>query len=139
IVAPTMFFDVANRQTCSVRTPRTNVPLHALLTLNDDTYVEAARALAEHVLLGSPSTTRDRLQRAARRVLGRPFSEDEIGILRSALDRSMVHFRIQPDAADRWLAHGESPRATSLDPVDHAAWAVVCATILNLDEALTRE
>ncbi|MGE3308578.1 MAG: DUF1553 domain-containing protein, partial [Limisphaerales bacterium] len=61
IVAPTMFFDVANRQTCSVRAPRTNVPLHALLTLNDDTYVEAARALAEHVLLGSPSTTRDRL------------------------------------------------------------------------------
>ncbi len=139
IVGPTMFFDVASRQTCTVRTPRTNVPLHALLTLNDDTYVEAARALAERVLLGSPTTTRDRLQRAARRVIGRPFSEDEIGILRAAVDRSSAHFRARPDEAERWLAHGESPRAATLDAGEHAAWTVVCSTILNLDEALTRE
>ena len=48
-----MFFDVANRQTCTVKLARTNTPLHALVTLNDVTYVEAARALAQRVLLGS--------------------------------------------------------------------------------------
>ena len=47
IVGPTMFFDGANRQTCSVKTVITNTPLHALATLNDTTYVEAARALAQ--------------------------------------------------------------------------------------------
>ena len=52
IVGPTMFFDVAKRQTCSVRTVRTNTPLHALTTLNDITFVEIARALAQRVLEG---------------------------------------------------------------------------------------
>jgi len=51
IIGPTLFFDVANRQTCTVKTPRTNVPLHALLTLNDLGYVEAARVMAQQTLL----------------------------------------------------------------------------------------
>src|SRR5438876_7092077 len=51
IVGPTMFFDNASRQTCYVRAIRTNTPLHALTTLNDVQYVEAARALAQRVLL----------------------------------------------------------------------------------------
>ena len=50
IVGPPMFFDNASRQTCSVRTLRTNTPLHALATLNDVTYTEAARVMAERVL-----------------------------------------------------------------------------------------
>jgi hypothetical protein len=45
IVAPTMFFDAANRAVCTVKPLRTNTPLHALNTLNDPTFVEAARLL----------------------------------------------------------------------------------------------
>src|SRR4029078_3095794 len=56
IIAPTMFFDTASRQVCSVKQPRTNTPLHALATLNDITYVEAARALAERTLLNAPDS-----------------------------------------------------------------------------------
>src|SRR5204863_6214807 len=41
IVGPTMLFDTASRQTCTVKSARTNTPLHALATLNDSTYVEA--------------------------------------------------------------------------------------------------
>ncbi|MDB6152688.1 MAG: hypothetical protein JWL90_1141, partial [Chthoniobacteraceae bacterium] len=50
IVGPTLFFDVSSRQNCAVKTGRTNTPLHALVTLNDVTYVEASRALAERML-----------------------------------------------------------------------------------------
>ena len=50
IVGPTMFFDVSNRQGCTVRSGRTNTPLHALVTMNDVTFVEAARALAQQTL-----------------------------------------------------------------------------------------
>ncbi|MCA9062693.1 MAG: DUF1549 domain-containing protein, partial [Planctomycetaceae bacterium] len=58
IIAPTMFFDVASRQSCSVRAVRTNTPLHALLTLNETTYVECSRVLAEQ-LLTDPQLTDD--------------------------------------------------------------------------------
>ena len=46
-VGPANMFDASNRQTCRVRSATTSTPLHALTTLNDPTWVEAARALAE--------------------------------------------------------------------------------------------
>jgi len=50
IVGPTEFFDSAARQTCSVRPSRTNTPLHAFTTMNDPTFVEAGRELAQRIL-----------------------------------------------------------------------------------------
>ena len=143
IVGPTVFFDVASRQTCTVKTPRTNVPLHALLTLNDVTFVEAARALAGHVLTGpgleSGAGLEQRIQVAVRRVLGRSPDSTELGVLSAALTRHRSAFAADPGAARRLIAVGEFPVDPALDPVDLAAWTVLCGTLLNLDEALTKE
>ena len=138
IVAPTLFFDVASRQTCTVTTPRTNVPLHALLTLNDTTYLEAARTLAQRVLISEPDTPA-RLGHAFQRVLGRDPGSEEQAVLARALDRHRATYQADPAAAAALLATGESPRDATLDPAEHAAWTLVCTTILNLDEALTKE
>lgn len=139
IIAPTMFFDTASRQVCTVKQPRTNTPLHALATLNDTTYVEAARALAERVLRTSGTSPEERIEQAFRLVLARKPASAETKILRASLDRLRLEFTDNPDAARRLLGIGESPRDNHLDAGEHAAYTGVCSTILNLDEALTRE
>src|SRR5437773_7807934 len=84
IVGPTEFFDSAARQTCSVRPSRTNTPLHAFTTMNDPTFVEAARALAQRVMTTAGDSDRDRIALAYRLVLARRPSEQASTILLAA-------------------------------------------------------
>lgn len=139
IIAPTMFFDNASRQTCTVGVNRTNTPLHALQTLNDVTFVEASRALAETVL-GSPAKSdSDRIDQIMRRVLARSCSPAERQILLSGLQRTRLQFADHPAEAVQLLEMGDSPRNETLDAAEHAAWASLTLAILNLDETLNRE
>jgi len=137
-VSPANMFDSANRQTCSVRASLTSTPLHALTTLNDPTWVEAARALAERSMQAAPDLDA-RLTRAFRRVVAREPSADDLAALRRAHDRQRDVFAADPEAARAFLGVGASPRDDALDPVAHAALASTCLLILNLDEALSRE
>ena len=148
IVGPTSFFDVAARQVCTVKTPRTNTPLHALATLNDPTYVEAARALAEQAMheTATPSATStakttadERITAAFRRAVLRAPTADELRILTKTLNQLRAEFAADPSAADKLLKVGESPRDAKLDPIEHAALSSLCAMILNLDETLTKQ
>jgi len=137
IVGPTMFFDSANRQTCSVKTTTTNTPLHALVTLNDITYVEAARALAQ-LAMEKNGTDAERLTFAFRRILARKPTDAEAKVLIGALAKQRKLFTEDKDAARKLLKVGDSLRNEKLDAVDHAALAVVCLMMLNLDESLNK-
>jgi hypothetical protein len=139
IIAPTMFFDSASRQTCTVKQLRTNTPLHALATLNDVTYVEAARALAERILVSSATDTERRIELAFRSLLSRRPTYEEAAILRASFERLSRQYAADPDAAEKLLSQGESPRNRSLDAAQHAALTNLCLAILNLDETLTKE
>ena len=135
IVGPTMFFDTANRQACAVKTTRTNTPLHALTTLNDITFVEAARALAQRALEakeGAPGL-------AFRLVTGRKPTATEANLLQESLAKQRKLFATDPASAKKLLAVGESKRYEKLDAVEHAAMTTVCLMILNLDEALSKQ
>ncbi len=137
IVGPTMFFDNAARQTCSVGLMHTNTPLHALVTLNDVTYVEAARALAERVMLAVPSD-QERVEMAFRLVTSRHVDSEEKTILLERLSKLVQHFTEQPESAKKLLTAGESRRRHELDSVQHAALMALCQLILNLDEGLSK-
>lgn len=140
IVAPTVFFDVANRQNCTVRLERTNTPLHALVTLNDVTYVEAARVLAQQTLR-SPTASDDatRLSELFRRVLTRPPQPSENDRLLTRLTVLRRVYADDPAAAGKLLSVGESPPTTEVPSAELAAWTVVASLVLNLDETLSKE
>ncbi len=139
IVGPTMFFDVANRQICSVKTGLTNTPLHALVTLNDVTYAEASRLLASRMLHEGGNTETDRIRFAFRLCTARHPDQADLEILTRALKLLRSQYQADPPAAAKWLAHGETPLDTTLDTIELAAHAALCSLILNLDETLSKE
>jgi hypothetical protein len=131
-------FDAPARETCWVREARTNTPLQALALLNDVTFVEAARGLAQRVVRAG-GTPDDRLTAAFRRVLARPPTTAELRILRDNLDHQLAEYRRDPAAAAKLLRVGESKPDPTLDPAELAAYTAVCRLLLNLDEAVTKE
>lgn len=137
-VGPANMFDSSNRQTCKVRSSMTSTPLHALTTLNDPTWVEAARALAEHCML-QQSTLSLQIETAFRIVLCRQPNEMELRILEKAFSTQRSMFESDPESAKQFLSIGSKSPTSEVDLLSHAALSVVCLGILNLDEALTRE
>jgi hypothetical protein len=132
-------FDAAGRETCVVRRTQTNTPLQALTLLNDVTFVEAARKLAERAMLEGGESVEGRIGRAFRLVLSRAPGATETKVLAAGFERHRAHFAANPAAAEKLLAAGESKRNPRLSAVDLAALAAVCNVILNLDEAITKE
>lgn len=137
--APGNMFDASSRTLCSVKPSLTNTPLHALTTLNDVTWVEAARALAATAI---HETAADdpaaQLARAFLRVCSRHPSPAELNILMRSFETARERFSADPDSATAYLSHGTAARESAADPAHFAALAAVCLSILNLDEALTR-
>ncbi len=137
-VAPTNIFDNSDRQACSVRLRRTNTPLHALILLNDKTFVEAARAMAERMLRDTQQSPSQRLATAFRMATSRRPTAEEEEILAATLQRALDYYRQHEADAKELLGVGES-KSTMANIMDVAAYATVMNLILNLDEAMTRE
>ena len=139
IVAPTLFFDVANRQQCTVKAGRTNTPLHALVTLNDVTYIEAARALAERMMKEGGSADADRLAYGFRLCTARHPSDKEAALLAASLARFRQQYSTDEESAKKLIANGESKPGPNLPAPELAAHTSVALLLLNLDETLTKE
>ncbi len=130
-------FDAATRETCTVRETRTNTPLQALDLLNDVTYLEASRKLAERVLTEAPSAAAQ-IERAFRLLLSRRPSEAESRILRNNYEHSLAAFRTDRTRAAKLLAVGQSPVNPRLDVAELAAFTTTASLILNLSETVTK-
>ncbi|MEC8252106.1 MAG: PSD1 and planctomycete cytochrome C domain-containing protein [Planctomycetota bacterium] len=137
IVGPTMLFDTPARQQCVVRHATTNTPLHALTTLNETGYVEAARGFAARALRadGDPAAqlrwlfaaaTARRPEAAELEVLTRRFAAAKARFAAGDLDRGA------------FLQVGADQPGADLDQDDLAAMTVVASLVLNLDEVLCR-
>lgn len=134
-----MILDAPQRETCSVRDTRTNTPLQALTLLNDVTYVEAARALAQRVLNLVEVNDSERLTHAFRLVTSRYPSSEEIAVLKSSLEFHRRRFESQNDEAKKLTSFGDSLAESAVTTTELAAHTAVMNMLMNLDEAITRE
>jgi hypothetical protein len=132
-------FDAPDREKCAARRALTNTPLQALVLLNDPTYVEAARALAERTLREGGADEKSRVAHAFRLATARTPSGKEVSVLRKLLKERLTSFRADSKSAIKLLEVGESPRDKRLDVVELAAWTTVASVILNLDETITKQ
>ncbi len=129
-------FDATSRERCTVRRVRTNTPLQALTTLNDEAYFEAAKALAARVLKGPSADVASRAAYAFRLTLTRAAHPDELTRIVASYTAQLERFQKDPSAASRVI---EGYSVNGVDPPEQAAWTLVANSLLNLDETLTKE
>ncbi len=138
---PTAFatFDAPSREYCVIRRSRSTTPLQALVLLNDETYVEAGRKLAERMLKEGGKRPGDRITYGFRLATLRKPSAAELTVLTAGLERRMMEYQANGKAAQELLAQGEAPRDASIPMPELAAYASVAQVILNLDEVVTKQ
>ncbi|HEX9794443.1 MAG TPA: DUF1553 domain-containing protein [Planctomycetota bacterium] len=124
--------DAAKRDVCVARRQSTNTPLQALVLWNDPQFGEAARVLAAAVLARQGDDD-SRLDAVWLRLAGRSPIPAESRVLRELLAAQRQVFAAAPEQAAALLAVGAAPPTSDLDPAEHAAWTVVCSTLLATD------
>ncbi len=134
-IAPTFLFDTAQRRSCEVRTSRTNTPLQALTLLNDETYLEASRRLAEDAL--AQKDMKQGIREIFLKILFREPEEKELAVLVREHQRAIQYYRKHQQDAIKLVQVGQQENAVR-EP-ELASMMLIASMILNLDEAITHE
>jgi hypothetical protein len=136
-------FDAPSREVCVIRRNTTNTPMQALVLLNDETFLEASRAMAARVMDEIPgdweATLVDRLVRSYRYLTGRHPSENSLDVLKKLTRESYEAFAADEAKAEGFLSYGESPRDEEVNTAELATLAYTASAILNLDKTITRD
>jgi Protein of unknown function (DUF1553)/Protein of unknown function (DUF1549)/Planctomycete cytochrome C len=147
-------FDAPDATSACTRRARSNTPLQALTTLNDETFLEFAQGLAARVLKEAPPDNKERIRYAYTLALGRAPRPDEEERLELLLTHRLDEYRTKPSRATELIYKGGKfgpdgaplnpppPKLAAMLPADlplEAAWTSVARVLLNLDDFLTRE
>ena len=130
-------FDAPSREVCVLKRPSTNTPLAALVLMNDPTFIETSRKLAERVLR-EPETNSIRVDSLYRLICGRKPNPIEHRLLLDTLNEMLIDFRADLDSAADLMTVGESDYDRSLDLADLAAFTSLANSVFCTDEAITR-
>ena len=132
-------FDAADRESLRRARDRTNTPLQALNLMNDVTFVEAARVLAQRMISEGGATADARLRYGFRLATGRAPSAAEAQVLRDGLNYHLRLLRRHATKRDELSRARANRRATRARPRRAGRLAAVASLILNLDETITKE
>ncbi len=132
-----LMFDASNRDQCEVKRSNTSTPLQALVMLNDPHVLEAARVLAERLML-MPNTMEEKIEAAFARIICRPITEKEKKVLLNYLKEEQHYYKENKNSAEKLLTIGEYPNAeiTTIDEL--AALMQIIHTIYNMEEAMMK-
>ncbi|MGY8767112.1 MAG: DUF1553 domain-containing protein [Pirellulales bacterium] len=130
-------FNAPNREDCTVRRGRTNTPLQAFVVMNDPTFVEAARNLAQLITIEHPESIELQLQTAFRHLASRLPTQEELEILSNMYQQQLQEYRLAPEEATKLLSVGELPYSRQLPEIEFASLSFICQMIMNLDESLS--
>ena len=147
-------FDAPDATASCTRRNRSNTPLQALTTLNDETFLEFAEGLAARILKEAPPENKERIRYGYTLAVGRLPRPDEEQRLERYLTRQLDEYKTKPSRATELIFHGGKfgpegipvypppPKLAAMLPADlplEAAWTGVARVLLNLDDFLTRE
>ena len=131
-------FDSSIREACNVLQTRTNTPLQALILMNDITYVEASRMLAERMITEGGTTPEERVAFAYRLATSRAPDHEVKKVLVDGFYHHLERYQTEREEALKLVSEGD-PRDQALDLAELASYTVVASLILNLDETITKE
>lgn len=136
---PTMTtFDAPSRDMCTLSRPKTNTPLQALALMNDPTFVEAARVLAENAMQESDKPE-EQLKIAFQKILARPPSDYELQILKEGYENRLSYFKNEVEHAISLIGVGARTPQSMIDASYLAALSTSVMNLLNLDETIHHE
>ena len=135
-------FDAPNGDFACVRRSKSNTPMQALVTLNETTFVESAKALGLKTAREGGATDEEKATFAFRRCLSRKPSADELAVLLQLKQETAQS--VAADTAKAWkLAAVDASKPpvlpAEMKPADVAGWVAVSRILLNLDETITKE
>lgn len=135
---PTMtIFDAPNRDFCEVRRQNTNTPLQALALQNDIQVLEAARVLAQRMVI-EKSEDSDIVKDLFQRILVRPPKEEEYLTLNKYYYDAISMYEKDIEEAQKLASIGEYEQLEA-DPIETAALMLTTQVLYNLDETITKE
>ncbi len=130
--AMTGTFDGPSGEVCLARRDRSNTPLQALTSLNDEAFMECARALGQ-VAAKADGDDAARVEMMFRRCLTRPPSSDERAALAKFYEGQLARFTSGELKATEIMAAKDDA-----DLNEQAAWTTVARVLLNLDETINK-
>lgn len=134
-----LLFDAPSREICTVKRSSTNTPLQALALLNEVTFVEAARVLAQRMISQGGQTPEERITWGFRHVVQRTPAPHELKLLLTAWEKNHKGYQHDVAMAQQLIKNGQAPVPAKIDAVELAAYTVTANVLLNLDEIITRE
>ncbi len=129
-------FDCPDANLTCVERRASNTPLQALITLNNETFLEASQAFAKRLLSQPSKDDAARLSQAFRLCVARVPSDRELHQLTQLLIANRDFYRGHQDDAKKLNG---SIDVSGASPDETAAWIATARILLNLDEFITRE